>query len=998
MDELWLSAPCPAMSVRDDVDGLTWRLNPAAVEWSLDIGATEFDWHSLARRILATVQVSRDGDETLGGARLCWKAVPVQAAWLAWLTPHRSVSTTLGDTWGSLHDKLELLQNFGRMGMFERDIRKGTGRWDKHMFRLMGMEPQLGTPDFDEALSLVHPLDRDAFLADHRKFINTPGRHETRFRLLLPDGRKRDIHSLTEVLNGPDGKPAWMIGVLVDDSEAADLIRAQTALSHKLAEALALAGTEVWRIEPDTQTFHHSAPSVGRLGGTPGADRGSITHDLAEARSYVHPEDLPAVVSADAQAMQQHGVVDVECRFRNPDGSYRHAMTRRVAERDADGKVTALAGISLDWTAQVTERERARALTRNIELVTDATGVGVWSFDAGSDAVTWSPQMYRIFGLPAHHPLPSRRERIDRYVHPDDRQRVMQALRKPASATGAGFETEFRILRPDGSERWVAMRVVRESNHGSGLSQGILLDVTDRRAITAELKHQQERLALATSAAGVGIWERELDGRWIYWDGQVYRLRGLLPGTPCPDEEISGTGLDEADIACVNEKTRRHVEFGEPYEHEMRVVWPDGSVHWLNSAGVALRDEQGRAIRMTGVLWDVTQRKLAESAVRDKEAAERANQAKSEFLARMSHELRTPLNAILGFAQLVEHDGRGSMQAEQLERMKHIRSAGTHLLSLIDDVLELSSIESKSVPVLLEPVELSRVFETVGEWIRPLAAAARVTLDLQPGRNWVLADERRLRQVLANLMSNAVKYNRAGGQVWVRALAAPSGAVVSIRDSGRGLTGPQLEALFEPFNRLGVEHEGIDGVGIGLVVVRHLVELMGGRILVCSEWGHGTEVRVFLDAAEPLQAKEAEVSPDPPEEPAEATSPRPLTLLYIEDNAVNVLLVQELVALRPGIRFGSAPDGLTGVALALAEQPDVVLIDMQLPDIDGYEVLRRLAESPTMAGAALIALSANAMSDDVRQAMQAGFHDYWTKPIDMKLFLARLDALVVARD
>jgi CheY-like chemotaxis protein len=182
------------------------------------------------------------------------------------------------------------------------------------------------------------------------------------------------------------------------------------------------------------------------------------------------------------------------------------------------------------------------------------------------------------------------------------------------------------------------------------------------------------------------------------------------------------------------------------------------------------------------------------------------------------------------------------------------------------------------------------------------------------------------------------------------------------------------------------------------VVVRHLVELMGGRILVCSEWGLGTEVRVFLDATEPPPATESLVSPDAPEKPAEETFSRRLKLLYIEDNAVNVLLVQELVALRPEIRFDSAADGLTGVALALAEQPDVVLIDMQLPDIDGYEVLRRLAESPSMARAALIALSANAMPDDVRQAMQAGFHDYWTKPIDMNLFLARMDALVVARN
>ena len=222
---------------------------------------------------------------------------------------------------------------------------------------------------------------------------------------------------------------------------------------------------------------------------------------------------------------------------------------------------------------------------------------------------------------------------------------------------------------------------------------------------------------------------------------------------------------------------------------------------------------------MVGLNWDVTQRKRAEAARRDAEAAERASRAKSQFLARMSHELRTPLNAMLGFTQLLEHDGADRLDRLQRERLGRIRSAGDHLLALIDEVLDLSALEAGSLPLALQPIELDPVLDEVRQWLAPLAAQAGVALQVAATQAWVRADARRLRQVLANLISNAIKYNRRGGRVALRAQRARvdgvAGWELAVLDTGRGLSAEQQSHLFEPFNRLGAERDGIEGRGIG---------------------------------------------------------------------------------------------------------------------------------------------------------------------------------------
>jgi CheY-like chemotaxis protein len=356
----------------------------------------------------------------------------------------------------------------------------------------------------------------------------------------------------------------------------------------------------------------------------------------------------------------------------------------------------------------------------------------------------------------------------------------------------------------------------------------------------------------------------------------------------------------------------------------------------------------------------------------------------------MSHELRTPLNAVLGFTQLLQSDAELSRSPSQSVQLGHIRAAGEHLLALINDVLDLSSLEAGTLRLELQPVDLASAVAQALPLVAGLAAQHDIVLHKSAVGGTVLADPIRLRQVLINLLANAIKYNRPHGEVVIEAEAGAHTVCLRVRDTGRGLRAEQLSHLFEPFNRLGMESQGIEGSGIGLTVVKALVEGMGGRVSASSLVGQGTVFELALPvsadapAPEPVRAQAA---------PAAPRQHRSGTLLYIEDNSVNVLLVEELVKSISGLRVVSEGTGGGGVARALALRPDVILIDLQLPDFDGFEVLRRLRARPETAATPCIALSANAMPEDIARGLASGFDDYWTKPIRFKPFLDALERL-----
>ncbi|WP_332861605.1 PAS domain-containing hybrid sensor histidine kinase/response regulator [Janthinobacterium svalbardensis] len=443
--------------------------------------------------------------------------------------------------------------------------------------------------------------------------------------------------------------------------------------------------------------------------------------------------------------------------------------------------------------------------------------------------------------------------------------------------------------------------------------------------------------------------------------------------------------------------------------YELTYVRKDGSRFPAIVSVTALRDADDAIIGYLLIGTDNTVRKhaeqerellnrvLSDNSVELENAraqADKANRAKSEFLSSMSHELRTPLNAVLGFAQLMASD-TPPPSASQQRSLDQILNGGWYLLRLINEILDLSMIESGRVAMSREAMALTDVLRDCRAMIMPQAQKRNITLSFpsldQPF--YVHADLTRVKQVVINLLSNAIKYNRTGGSVLVECKPHGDRVRLSVRDTGNGLRSEQLAQLFQPFNRLGQEAGVEEGTGIGLVVTKQLVELMGGTLGVESEIGVGTLFWIELAASSAPELLLGTHAADLDREPSGETScDAPCRkVLYVEDNPANLILVEQLIARRSDLGMLSAVDGHLGIALARQHQPDLILMDINLPGISGTEVMGLLRLDPLTAHIPVIALSANALPRDIRKGLDAGFLRYLTKPINVPEFMEALD-------
>jgi PAS domain S-box-containing protein len=473
--------------------------------------------------------------------------------------------------------------------------------------------------------------------------------------------------------------------------------------------------------------------------------------------------------------------------------------------------------------------------------------------------------------------------------------------------------------------------------------------------------------------------------------------------TDCTRDELIGAPFKkyftdperaEAGIALVlNEKTVTN--------YELTARTRDGRETVVSYNATTFYDRDRNLQAVFAAARDVTERKRLDGVLEAKNVeleaartlAEKANLAKSDFLSSMSHELRSPLNAILGFAQLMESEAPPPTMGQQ-ESISQILRAGWHLLKLINEILDLTIIESGQIPISKEPVLISAILTECQGMFEQQAQQRGITMQF-PVRNagsYVLADHTRLKQVFINLLTNAIKYNRPHGSVEVFCSLQPKARVrVSIRDTGLGLRLDQQAQLFQAFNRLGQEAGGVEGTGIGLVVAKQLVGLMGGAIGVQSTVGEGSVFWFELDAVDgpvvPMDIGDAT-----PGLPVSTRPARESTLLYVEDNPANMKLVQKIIERYPDIRLLMASDGIAGVELARTALPDVILLDINLPGINGFETLKMLRDDPLTASIPALAISANAMQSDIKKGQEAGFMRYLTKPIKVDEFMLALNA------
>jgi PAS domain S-box-containing protein len=469
-----------------------------------------------------------------------------------------------------------------------------------------------------------------------------------------------------------------------------------------------------------------------------------------------------------------------------------------------------------------------------------------------------------------------------------------------------------------------------------------------------------------------------------------------------PRAEVIGNNAHELfaadEAARITAQDRATLAGGVPLEiPEDPLHTPNHGLRYMHTTKVPVMDEHGKPQYLLGISTDMTERKRAERVVgKAREEAERANRAKSEFLSRMSHELRTPLNSILGFGQLLEMDG---LSDPQLEPVHYILESGRHLLGLINEVLDISRIEAGRLTIHPEPVAVRALLGEVVAMLAPIAAGRKVALEAVPmaAEYCVLADPQRLKQVLLNLCSNAIKYNREGGNVTIVCEPAESRLRIAVRDTGHGIAAERLSKAFEPFERLGAELGDVEGTGLGLTLARQLMEGMGGTLTVQSEPGVGSTFTAELELAAPDGGLAAFENPVETNDHVEPVAGSAAELLYVEDNAANVKLIERILERRPGITVKAAGQGRLGVELARHHQPDVIVLDLHLPDITGEQVLHELRGDPLTGQIPVIILTADAGPEQETRLHDLGADAYLTKPVEVSSFLAALDALLAGR-
>lgn len=633
------------------------------------------------------------------------------------------------------------------------------------------------------------------------------------------------------------------------------------------------------------------------------------------------------------------------------------------------------------YVRDVTERARQEQVTRDQAALLEVAHDAIIVRDLESRVTYWNAGAVQTYGWSAEEAFGRVTHELLHTIFPVSLEAVDEAL----MATGT-WEGELRHTDRDGHELIVASRqVLRRDAAGRPVATlEINRDVTERTRVLEALRSSEAELDRFFELSRDLFTVVDLDGRFLRVNAAWERALGI------PAAELLGRPYLEFvhpdDLEPTAAEAARQRQEGSPtLRFENRYRFADGSHHWLE--WTAQPDLEAGVVN--AVARDVTARKQLEAALESAHReAEAANRAKSEFLSRMSHELRTPLNAILGFAQLL---GMDHLDNDQRESADQILKGGWHLLDLINEVLDLSRIETGQLPISPEPVDLGEVIADAVALIGPLATARGIAVhvgSIAPGQH-VLADRQRLKQVLLNLLSNAVKFNRPSGSV--RIACQPAGTEVlrlSVTDEGPGISPAQEARLFTPFDRLGAEGGTTEGTGLGLSLSKALVEAMGGTIGVDSAPGEGSTFWLELPVATP-----ATVRPDEPPPPAAmATGPTATgTVLYIEDNLSNFRLIERALALRGEVRLIPAMLGGLGLDLAREHRPDLVLLDLHLPDMSGEELLARLRADPATRHIPVVVLSADATPGQVERLLADGARAYLTKPLDIGEFLALVD-------
>ena len=671
--------------------------------------------------------------------------------------------------------------------------------------------------------------------------------------------------------------------------------------------------------------------------------------------------------------MEHHVPIrNFRCRAKDSSGAIRYLRINGVPTFDANGVFGGYRGTTVDETAEVSARQEAEGIQNLLRLTTESVPAFIGYHDRETRFRYANSFYKRIAGVEADALIgrtiaevfgPEMAKRSQPYVERALNGEITRHDNDLVALDGTVVQTESTLI-PDRDENGEVIGFFVMS-----------LDVTERKR--AELERERTRLALeaAQRLAHVGSFERTFATDYFYWTQELYRIHGLDPDGPPITMDLFLQHVHPNDRDRVQRVLEKAVRTHQrSYSFEYRAVRPDGVERNVTTSGEYTYDADGQPLKLIGSIQDITAQKRIQAALeRAKLDAETANRAKTEFLSSMSHELRTPMNAVLGYTQLLLQNKKEPVSVRQQRQLNQILKSGQHLLNLINDILDLSRIESGRVELAIKDLALNKVIAECLGLVESLAARNRIAIDdktLGKAPFIVHCDDVRLKQAMVNLLSNAIKFNRMGGKVTVDCEERPDGSIrIAIEDIGNGIALARQRELFEPFSRLDATQRGIEGTGIGLAISKQLIERMGGKIGFTSEIGVGSTFWIEVPSTADRLGEErgTRIVNTPETEPAfKLSTGGRRKLLYVEDDESNLRLLEEVVSHIPNLSLLSATDAENGIRIARETHPDIIVMDINLPGMNGFEALAKLKREPETNNIPVIALSAAAMSKDIQ--------------------------------
>ena len=1022
------SAPLYSSATQEVLGEVTFQYNPHFYEILVEGALIKLFWllgmmagviFILQRVLLHLLRPLSDLNRKLGGVDFSQTASPPTIK--GWMVSEiNDVVQSVSDLFKRLEitreseinaqKELVRAQSVSKTGNWVWDIVTNDLYWSDEVYRIFGLKPQQFDASYEAFLDVVHPEDRDALEKAVAKAVAGEEEYDIVHRLVRPDGTIRFVSEKSEVTFDEAGKAIKMIGTVQDITDQ----KLTEDLSLRFGRIMDESFNEIYIIDMKTFKFIQVNKSASR----------NIQY-TAEEMTSMSPEDISPDFSNAGDLVRLfkpllEGVKDhvvITSRHVRKDGSfYPVEVLLQVSKHEYPPKIIAIAQDITErqkaeramqeamQTLEMRVRERTADLeriTRDNELILNTAGEGIYGLDREGRTTFMNPAAEKILGYSSEELIGTsmhdmtHHSREDGSPYPREECRIFSAFRD-----GQAYQINDEVFwRKDGTP--VPVEYVSNPIHEDGEVVGAVVtfkDITERKRAEEELQKSEEKFRKYFELPLVGIAITSLEKGWIEVNDRLCDFFGY------PREEL--TQMTWSELTYPDDLKADVMEFNkvldgesDGYTMEKRFIHKSGEVIHAEISAQCVRKTDGRVDYFVALVQDINARKKAErQMIEARDEAELANNYKSQFLSQMSHELRTPMNAILGFSQLIMSNPREPLTEMQQQGTSEILKAGRHLLELINEILDLARIETGKISLSIEDIELSLLMEELLALTYPMAKQQQVNVcDFESfeGSGYVRADRVRLKQVLLNLISNAIKYNKAGGEVQLNAVEVENGMIeISVSDTGPGIEEERIGELFQPFNRMDFQYSEIEGTGIGLTIAKQLIECMDGSIRVESKPGEGSTFVISIArgagglAPKDLFLEPVRIAPDL------AGEQKKNVILYVEDNPANLNLIRHVFRHRPDVELLTAPDAKLGIELAQAHLPDLILMDINLPGMDGITAMKFLQNKPETQDIPVVAISANAMPREVKKGLLAGFCDYLTKPLDLVEFCRVVDEIL----